>query len=147
MPYTLTVDITPTHSYTFTLIRRRRTSSVPTQSGRTSANNGRMADKISLATLIPVRRRSCCWSGDQQRQENLHSPLRLVEKFTRLLVRRCATGAQVTPKAHKCQQRQDGGQVTSRLSRDAQVPPEADRSNNGGEATFNNINLIKNQSF
>ena len=73
------------------------------------ANNGGEADKISLATLIPVRRRSCCWSGDQQRQ--------------------------------------DGGQVTSRLSRDAQVPPEADRSNNGGEATFNNINLIKNQSF
>jgi hypothetical protein len=54
------------------------------------ANNGGEADKISLATLIPVRRRSCCWSGDA---------------------------------------------------------PEADRSNNGGEATFNNINLIKNQSF
>ena len=37
------------------------------------ANNGGEADKISLATLIPVRRRSCCWSGDQQRQEKIIS--------------------------------------------------------------------------
>ena len=35
------------------------------------ANNGGEADKISLATLIPVRRRTCFWSGDPPEADKL----------------------------------------------------------------------------
>ena len=140
---TLAVNFTRTHFYTYI--------SVP----------------LSLSSLIPVRRRSCCWSGDapeadrlrqrrtrfrqrrygQASKENLHSPLRLVEKFTRLLVRRpTKTEADKISLATLIPVRRR----TCFWSGD---PPEADKLrqrrtiSDSIQETFYNINLIKNQSF
>jgi hypothetical protein len=72
---TLAVNFTRTHFYTYITV------------------------PLSLSSLIPVRRRTCCWSGD-------------------------------APEAHRFRQRRTsyarGGQVRSRLSRDAQVPTTAE---------------------